>query len=114
MNGTWHDDLENAASVQEAVVLVRGYLGALPPHRLGSMSRCCDPRRIAADQDIDDLTFRLSQAQRLEPEGAVDETVLREAFDLLLHASLRISHLNRMRAEGRALLTWRPQMSQMS
>jgi hypothetical protein len=63
MNGSWHDDLENAATIDEAVAFVRNYLGTLPAHEL---PRYCQPARI----------------------------------DFFVHASLRISQINRKAATG--------------
>ena len=43
MNDSWHDDLENAATIDEAVAFVRRYLGTLPAHDL---PKYCQPARV--------------------------------------------------------------------
>ena len=112
MNGSWHDELEAAATVEEAVASVRRYLGSVACEDLGTLSRHCAAKRIRGDEDIDDLTFKLAQA-RATPSDSRNERLLGEVFELVLHASLRISQLHRRRARGQVALVWRPQMSQM-
>jgi hypothetical protein len=109
MNGSWHDDLENAATVDEAVASVRRYLGTLSADELQGYARHCRPSRIKADDDVDDLTFKLAEAQRnpIIPPPAL----LGEVFAFVLHASLRISHLNRARVSGMVNYGWKRQMS---
>jgi hypothetical protein len=96
MNPEWHDELESAHSVDEAVASVRRCLSSLSLHDLGRLPRWCDPRKVRCDEDVDDLTFKLSQLQRedLDARGPVSEV-----FGFVLHASLRISRLNRQRAQ---------------
>ncbi len=113
MNGTWHDELESAASVDEAVAAVKRYLGAVPAGELGNFSRYCHPMRIKGDADVDDLTFRLAQVWHEPGPAACNAAVLNEVFDIVLHASLRIAHLNRVRASGMTLYMPRRQMAQM-
>ena len=98
MNPTWHDELEGAHSVDDAVASVRRYLGSLSLHELDRLPRYCDPKKIRCDDDVDDLTFKLSQLQ-CEVDGSSRRTVA-DAFGLLLHASLRISRLNRQRVQN--------------
>ncbi len=93
MNPTWHDELEGARSVDEAVASVRRYLATLSLHDLDRLPRYCDPKKIRCDDDVDDLTFKLSQLQR-EIDG-VSQRKVAEVFGFVLHASLRISRLNR-------------------
>jgi hypothetical protein len=97
MNPTWHDELEGTHSVDEAVASVRRYLGSLSLHDLDRLPRYCDPKKIRCDDDVDDLTFKLSQLQR-EAEAHAQATVS-DVFGFLLHASLRISRLNRQRVQ---------------
>ena len=94
----WHDELEGARSVDEAVASVRRYLGTLSLHDLDRLPRYCDPKKIRCDDDVDDLTFKLAQLQR-EVEGGSQRKVA-EVFGLVLHASLRISRLNRERVQN--------------
>ena len=111
MIGSWHDDLENAATVDEAVASVKRYLGALPQDELQGFARYCRPSRIRGDGDVDDLTSKLAQAQRIPCEGRPLPALLGEVFALVLHASLRISQLNRVRVGGMVNYGWRRQMS---
>src|SRR5882672_10910664 len=97
MNGSWHDDLENAATVDEAVASVQRYLETLPADELQGFARYCKASRIRADGDVDDLTAKLAHAQR-HPDG--NPAILGEVFDFILHASLRIGQLNRALATG--------------
>ena len=111
MNGSWHDDLENAATVDEAVASVKQYLGALPADGLEGFARYCRPSRIKGDGDVDDLTSKLAQAQRNPSRDAAPPALVAEVFDFVLHASLRISQLNRVRVTGMVNYGWRRQMS---
>ena len=97
MHPTWHDELEAARSSDEAVASVRRYLSTLSLHDLDRLPRYCDPKKIRCDDDVDDLTFKLSQLQR-EMEG-VSQRKVAEVFGFVLHASLRISRLNRQRVQ---------------
>ncbi len=60
---------------------------------------------------MDDLTFKLAQAQRHRPPGDPPAALLGEVFDVVLHASLRISQLNRARASRVVGYGWQRQMS---
>ena len=111
MNGSWHDDLESVTTVYEAVASVKRYLGALPADELQGFARYCRPSRIKADDDVDDLTSKLAQAQRNPAQSASNPALLGEVFDFVLHASLRISQLNRVRVSGMVNFDWRRQMS---
>jgi hypothetical protein len=113
MNGTWHDDLESAATVDDAVALVRRYLGTLPASALANFSGHCHPRRIKADEDVDDLTSKIAQLRRHASQPPCDEALMSEVFEIVLHASLRTSHLNRARANGISSTRSSAQMSQM-
>ena len=97
MNPTWHDELEGSHSVDEAVASVRRYLASLSLHDLDRLPRYCDPTKIRSDDDVDTLTFRLSQLQR-EVDAHAQRTVS-DVFGFLLHATLRISCLNRQRVQ---------------
>jgi hypothetical protein len=98
MNATWHHEIESAATVEETVESVRRYLGSLTLHDLDRLPRFCDPKRIKCDDDVDDLTFKLSQLQR-EPNQPAPRAI-EDVFGYMLHASLRISRLNRQRAQS--------------
>lgn len=114
MNPNWHDELEGTHSVDEAVASVRRYLGALSLHDLDRLPRYCDPKKIHSDDDVDDLTFKLSQLQR-EVDAHAQRTVS-DVFGFVLHASLRISRLNRQRVQtvpGIAHTAWGTTDSQM-
>jgi hypothetical protein len=110
MIDSWHDDLENAATVDEAVASVKRYLGTLSADELQGFARHCKPSRINADGDVDDLTSKLAQAQRNRGE-TTPPPILGDIFEVVLHASLRISQLNRARVSGMANHGWRRQMS---
>jgi hypothetical protein len=98
MNPTWHDELEGARCVDDAVASVRRYLSTLSLHDLDRLPRYCDPRKIRCDDDVDDLTFKLAQLQR--EVDAVSQRTVAEVFGFVLHASLRISRLNRQRVQN--------------
>lgn len=97
MNPTWHDELESTHSVDDTVASVRRYLSSLSLHDLDRLPRYCDPKRIRCDDDVDDLTFKLSQLHR---EDAGAQGAVKDVFGFLLHASLRISRLNRQRVQN--------------
>jgi hypothetical protein len=97
MNASWHHEIESAGTVEETVESVRRYLASLSLHDLDRLPRYCDPKRIKCDDDVDDLTFKLSQLHR-EPNLAAPGAV-EDVFGYLLHASLRISRLNRQRVQ---------------
>jgi hypothetical protein len=97
MNPIWHDELEAAHSVDEAVASVQRYLSTLSLHDMDRLPRYCDPRKIRSDDDVDDLTLKLSQLKA--PVGASQQAVS-DVFGFLLHASLRISRLNRQRVQN--------------
>jgi hypothetical protein len=113
VNPAWHDDLENASTVDQTVAFVRRYLGNLSAQDMERLPRYCHPSRIKGDEDIDDLTFKLSRAQR-ERSRAGDIELLEEVFAFVLHASLRISRLNRVRVRGVAQFGWGRAVRQMS
>ena len=98
MNASWHHEIESAATVDETVEQVRRMLGSLSLHDLDRLPRYCDPKRIKCDDDVDDLTFKLSQLQREETRPAT--RAVEDVFGCVLHASLRISRLNRQRAQN--------------
>src|SRR5260221_11053185 len=100
MIGSGHDDLEKGARVDDAVASVRRSLPALPADELQGFARYCRPSRIKADGDVDDLTAKLAQARRNPSATDPVPMILGEVFDVVLHASLRISQLNRARVRG--------------
>jgi hypothetical protein len=93
MNPIWHDELEAAHSVDEAVASVQRYLSSLSLRDLDRLPRFCDARKVRCDDDVDDLTFKLSQLK-------TQEQAVSDVFGFLLHASLRISRLNRQRVQN--------------
>ena len=97
MNPIWHDELEGIHSVDEAVNSVCRYLSSLSLHEMDRLPRYCDPKKIRSDDDVDDLTYKLCQLQR-EVNTDAQRTVS-DVFGFLLHASLRISRLNRDRVQ---------------
>jgi len=107
MNPIWHDELEAAHSVEETVASVRRYLSSLSLHEMDRLPRCCDARKVRCDDDVDDLTFKLSQ---LRSQGdPASQAAVSDVFGFLLHASLRISRLNRQRVQdipGTAHTAW--------
>ena len=98
MNTSWHHEIELACTVEETVQSVRRYLGSLSLHELDRLPRYCDPRRIKCDDDVDDLTFKLAQLQREASQPAPQ--AIEDVFGYMLHASLRISRLNRQRVQS--------------
>jgi len=98
MNPTWHDELEAAHSVDEAVASVQRYLSSLSLHDLDRLPRYCDPKKIRCDDDVDDLTFKLCQLQN--QADTTSQRTVSDVFGLVLHASLRISRLNRQRVQN--------------
>ena len=98
MNPIWHDELEATHSVEETVASVQRYLSSLSLHDLDRLPRFCDPRKVRCDDDVDDLTFKLSQ---LRAQGDTNvQSAVSDVFGFLLHASLRISRLNRQRVQS--------------
>lgn len=97
MNPIWHDELEAAHSVEETVASVQRYLSSLSLHDMDRLPRYCDARKVRCDDDVDDLTFKLSQ---LRSQDATAQAAVSDVFGFLLHASLRISRLNRQRVQN--------------
>jgi len=109
MNPIWHDELEAAHSVDQAVASVQRYLSSLSLHDLDRLPRFCDARKIRSDDDVDDLTLKLAQLR-------THEQAVSDVFGFLLHASLRISRLNRQRVQdvpGTAHTQWSGPARQM-
>jgi hypothetical protein len=98
MNPIWHDELEAAHSVEETVASVRKYLSSLSLHDMDRLPRYCDARKVRSDDDVDDLTFKLSQLRAQGDPAA--QAAVSDVFGFLLHASLRISRLNRQRVQS--------------
>lgn len=91
----WHDRIEEAGSVDEAVQTLREYVESLGSGIRTRVPGACRIDRIVRDDDIDVLTYRLSDLSRAQR----DDAVLLELFDHFLHASLRISHMRRAQAQ---------------
>jgi hypothetical protein len=91
----WHDRIEEAASIDEMVQAVREYVSSLEPPALARVPGTCRIDRIVRDDDIDVLTYRLSDVSRRQR----DDATLAEIFNHFLHASLRISHMRRAQAQ---------------
>ena len=98
MNPIWHDEIEQAHSVEETVASVQRYLSSLSLHDLDRLPRFCDARKVRCDDDVDDLTFKLSQLRTQGDAGV--QSAVSDVFGFLLHASLRISRLNRQRVQN--------------
>ena len=98
MNPIWHDELEAAHSVEETVASVQRYLSSLSLHDMDRLPRYCDARKVRCDDDVDDLTFKLAQLRSQADPGA--QAAVSDVFGFLLHASLRISRLNRQRVQN--------------
>ena len=98
MNPIWHDELEAAHSVEETVASVQRYLSSLSLHDMDRLPRYCDARKVRCDDDVDDLTFKLAQLRSQGDPGA--QAAVSDVFGFLLHASLRISRLNRQRVQN--------------
>ncbi|HEX4332390.1 MAG TPA: hypothetical protein VH040_09640 [Usitatibacter sp.] len=109
MESQWHDEVESAQTVDETVACVRRVLRHLTTAD-STLPRFCRASCIASDDDVDDLTQRLAPLRR-ETEGTPD---LEPLFHFVLHASMHIAHLNRVRAAA-VPVPWRsaPQMRQM-
>jgi hypothetical protein len=99
----WHACLDRAVTVGETVTLVRDFLASVPPEALAMLPEPCRHVRVKAEDDIEYWTFRLSDAHRLPGCDAAHGEVLHELFSLLLHASLRIAHIDREQARAAAL-----------
>jgi hypothetical protein len=96
MNGiAWHDRIEEVASIDEMVHAVRQYVSALEPPVRARVPSTCRIDRIVRDDDIDTLTYRLSDLSREHR----DDAHLLDVFNHFLHASLRISHMRRAQAQ---------------
>jgi hypothetical protein len=91
----WHDRLEEAGSIEEMVQAVREYVSSLEPGVRAHVPTTCRIDRIVRDDDIDTLTYRLSDLSRQQR----DDAALLDVFNHFLHASLRISHMRRAQAQ---------------
>jgi hypothetical protein len=98
MNPIWHDELEAAHSVEETVASVQRYLSSLSLRDMDRLPRFCDARKVRCDDDVDDLTFKLAQLRAQGDPG--EQAAVSDVFGFLLHASLRISRLNRQRVQS--------------
>jgi len=109
MDSQWHDDVENARTVDETVACVRRLLGALAAVD-PTLPQFCRPGRIGHDDDVDDLTLKLASLRH----DAQARQQVEPLFDFVLHASMHIAALNRARAAS-APPAWRAglQMRQM-
>jgi hypothetical protein len=87
----WHDRIEEAASIDEMVHAIREYVSSLEGCVRARVPGTCRIDRIVRDDDIDTLTYRLSDLSRAQR----DDATLQDIFNHFLHASLRISHMRR-------------------
>ena len=87
----WHDRIEEVASIDEMVQAIREYVSSLDAPARSRVPGTCRIDRIIRDDDIDVLTYRLSDLSREQR----DDAALQEMFNHFLHASLRISHMRR-------------------
>ena len=95
----WHGKLEGAQSADDVLALVRDYIATLAPEHLVRLPDACRGLRVKAEDDIEYWTYRLSQRPRRE-DAMIDEDLMQDVFNHLLHASLRISQIRRAAAEA--------------
>ena len=93
----WHGKLEIAESAEEVLALVRDYVASLSPQHLVRLPDACRTLRVKAEDDIEYWTYRLSQRPRRQ-DALIDEELMQDIFNHLLHASLRISQIRRAAA----------------
>ena len=95
----WHCSLEIAETAEDVLHLVRDYVASLSPEELARLPEPCRILRVKAEDDIEYWTFKFSQ----RPAGAagIDQGLLQDVFNHLLHASLRISQIRKEMAEAR-------------
>jgi hypothetical protein len=95
----WHGTLEVVDTVDEVVDLTRDYLATLKPSDFAHLPKSCRALRVKAEDDIEYWTLKLSQRHAtLEP--SVDAQTTQDIFNHLLHASLRISQIRKVIADG--------------
>lgn len=95
----WHSRIEDVDSVDEVITLGRDYLASLTPEQLSLLPDACRAVRIKAEDDIEYWTYRISAVRH---EDRCDSALLQDLFMHLLHASLRISQIHRVRADRAA------------
>ncbi len=103
----WHGRLKEAVSTHAVLHAVRAYLAALPPAQLLRLPEDCRPIAIRRDKDVDYWTFKLAKQELLSEQRQGDPALLRELLDLFLHASMRISQIQR---QGMAPVSGIPRM----
>lgn len=95
----WNLAIDEAATADGVLTLVRDYVDSLSPHELGMLPEKCRPGRIKDDDDIAYWTFILAQHQCRE-EDAAQKEVHQEVLNHFLHASMRISEIRKQRIRG--------------
>ena len=91
----WHDRIEEVGSVDEMVHAIREYVSSLDAPAKSRVPNTCRIDRVVRDEDIDVLTYRLSDLSRAHR----DDTALLDIFNHFLHASLRISQMRRAQSQ---------------
>jgi hypothetical protein len=92
----WHLALDQAATVDTVMTIMRDYVDSLSPHELAMLHEKCRPGRLKGDDDIAYWTFVLAQHQCREEDLEQQETH-QAVLNHFLHASMRISEIRKER-----------------
>ena len=89
----WHELIEAATGVPQAVSVMQDFVASLTPTDLASVPPDCRPSRIRDESDIDYWNLRLADAcQELWATDRDGQTMI-EMSQLFLRASVRVSRL---------------------
>jgi hypothetical protein len=91
----WHSRVDDEVCIDGVLALVRDYVASLAPEQLMLLPETCRAMRIKAEDDIEYWTYRISAVR---PEDRCDSALVQDLFMHLLHASLRIAQIHRLRA----------------
>jgi hypothetical protein len=90
----WNLSLDDAQSNEEVLAVMRDYVASLAPHELAILPEKCRPGRVKTEDDVSYWAFVLAQHQ-CGPENREQRNLHQEVLNHFLHASIRISQLNK-------------------
>ena len=94
---SWYQQLDKAVDAAEVVAIARDYLATWTPEEISCLPQECRPGRIRAPADLVELHECAVEAFRSTRDGGAELKALHLLTSFLVHANLRLVHLN---AEG--------------
>ena len=91
---SWFRQIDDAASVDHVIAIVRDYLATWLPEELAHLPRACRPGRMKSEADLEDLHAILVdeyRADRLQGEALA---ALQRLTTFVVRASVRIAALH--------------------